>query len=71
MRLWYTFLAQADASTGRNYTTGAVSTWGKAAWSTADGTFRVCVSARLPGAGAGAPLPPPDPKPTAWVFGMR
>ena len=28
-----------------------VSSWGKAHWRPGDGTFRVCVSARLPGAG--------------------
>ena len=36
-----------------SWTTGAVSTWGKASWKPSDGTFRVCVSARLPGAGIG------------------
>jgi len=35
------------------WSTGAVNTWGKASWKPSDGTFRVCVSAKLPGAGAG------------------
>lgn len=36
---------------GRNYTTGAVNTWGKVAWraSAAEGPFRLCTSAILPG----------------------
>eukprot|EP01052_Picozoa_sp_SAG31_P015087 SAG31_NODE_959_length_10757_cov_2.260086_4_plen_400_part_00 len=47
--------AATTADSERNFTTGAVSTWGKASWSTDDGTFRVCVSAMLPGAGPGPP----------------
>ena len=35
-----------------NYTTGAVNTWGKASWRAEQGTFRVCISARLPGVGS-------------------
>lgn len=30
-------------------TTGAVNTWGKKGWRTSEGTFRVCISAQLPG----------------------
>ena len=33
----------------QNWTTGAVKTRGKAEWSTDDGTYRVCISAKLPG----------------------
>ena len=33
----------------QNWTTGAVKTRDKAVWSTDDGTYRVCISAKLPG----------------------
>jgi beta-glucanase (GH16 family) len=41
---------------GRNFTTGAVNTWGKAAWraDAKEGPFRLCVSAMLPGVPGGA-----------------
>jgi beta-glucanase (GH16 family) len=45
--------ARSSSSTHHNYTTGAVSTWGRASWNAADGAFRVCISAKLPGHGAG------------------
>ena len=34
-----------------HYTTGAVSTWNTSAWRPSDGSFRACISARLPGHG--------------------
>ena len=44
---------------GRNFTTGAVTTKHKMAWAPRNGSFRVCVSAKLPGApGKGAGLWP-------------
>lgn len=46
-------VAPADRAT-TSFTTGAVNTWGKAAWRAGDGTFRVCVSARLPGVSGGS-----------------
>ena len=38
-------------ASGRNYTTGAVNSWGKASWRAdrAHGPFRLCISAILPG----------------------
>ena len=43
--------SQRRGHLGRNFTTGAVNTWGKAAWAgdDANGPFRLCVSAVLPG----------------------
>ena len=38
---------------GRTLATGAVSTWGRAAWRASDGPFRVCISATLPGDASG------------------
>jgi len=38
-----------ENSGGQVWTTGAVKTWGKQAWTTKDGPYRVCVSAKLPG----------------------
>ena len=42
-------LRSSKGSGEKNWTTGAVNTWGKAAWRAGEGTFRVCVSAKLPG----------------------
>mmetsp|Transcript_7591 Transcript_7591/g.16317 ORF Transcript_7591/g.16317 Transcript_7591/m.16317 type:complete len:287 (-) Transcript_7591:40-900(-) len=41
---------RSDRSGATNYTTGAVNTWDKANWKASDGTFRLCISAKLPGA---------------------
>ena len=43
--------APGNASNG--WVTGAVKTRNKAAWNARDGTYRVCISAKLPGAGGG------------------
>lgn len=37
----------------RNYSTGAVHSYDKSTWNTAQGAFRMCVSARLPGGNGG------------------
>lgn len=47
----YLTLTSARVNGTSNWTTGAVKTWGKAAWTTDDGTFRMCISAKLPGGG--------------------
>ena len=41
-----------DPSNASNWLTGAVKTAGKADWTTDDGTYRLCISAKLPGGGA-------------------
>lgn len=40
-----------DPSNSSAWTTGAVKTMNKAAWSTDDGSYRMCISAKLPGGG--------------------
>ncbi|GMI15978.1 hypothetical protein TrVE_jg664 [Triparma verrucosa] len=45
---------KSDRVEGGNFTSGAVWTKGKSNWTTADGTFRLCVRAMLPGDDNGA-----------------
>jgi hypothetical protein len=48
-----TLTSQRSGGAGNSsaWTTGAVKTQGKAAWSTQDGAYRMCISAKLPGGG--------------------
>jgi beta-glucanase (GH16 family) len=43
-----------DPANSSAWTTGAVKTWEKATWTPRDGTYRMCISAKLPGGGGGA-----------------
>lgn len=43
-----------DPTNSSAWTTGAVKTWDKAAWTPRDGAYRMCISAKLPGGGGGA-----------------
>ena len=48
---YLTLISSRDSSNSSAWTTGAVKTWNKKAWTTDDGTYRVCISAKLPGGG--------------------
>jgi beta-glucanase (GH16 family) len=45
---------ERDPSNSSLWTTGSVKTKGKAEWTTDDGTYRMCISAKLPGGGDSA-----------------
>jgi len=44
-------MSQLESRLGRNFTTGAVNTFGKSVWTANPGAFRMCISAKLPGGG--------------------
>ena len=45
--------SQRQALQGRSFTTGGISSYGKATWATTGGAFRLCISAILPGTSGG------------------
>jgi beta-glucanase (GH16 family) len=47
-----TLTSQRDSSNSTAWTTGAVKTMNKKTWTTDDGTYRMCISAKLPGGGS-------------------
>lgn len=47
-----TLTSARNPSNSSEWTTGAVKTWDKASWTTDDGTYRMCISAKLPGGGS-------------------
>jgi beta-glucanase (GH16 family) len=46
-----TLVSSKDPNNSSSWLTGAVKTFDKAAWSTDQGSYRVCISAKLPGGG--------------------
>jgi beta-glucanase (GH16 family) len=49
---YLTLTSARDVNNSSAWTTGAVKTQNKAAWTTDDGTYRMCISAKLPGGGS-------------------
>lgn len=48
-----TLISQRDSNNSTAWTTGAVKTQNKSSWTTGDGTYRMCISAKLPGGASG------------------